>query len=82
VLAEVVVAAACSKCQVENLTIVQNPNQQVYSVEITALLNPLPSVTTYTVITPVGPGGLIYGRNRVGRLPQFRILQIKPRETK
>lgn len=45
----------------------------------TALATATPStaVTTYTVITPVGPNGLIYRRDRVGRIPQTRLLQIK-----
>ena len=50
-------------------------NKTTYTALATATASP--AVTTYTVITPVGPNGLIYRRDRVGRLPQTRLLQIK-----
>lgn len=74
---EGVILATCQNCQKTEQVTVQPQNQVVYSVPVTAPVNSLPAVTTYTVISPVGPGGLLYVRDRVGRLPQLRILKIK-----
>lgn len=72
-----VILATCQNCQKTEEVTIQPHNQVVYSVPVTATVNSLPAVTTYTVISPVGPGGLLYVRDRVGRLPQLRILQIR-----
>lgn len=63
-IAETLIAATCitSQCQTS------------YEVK-TSVTSYSPAVTTYTVITPVGPNGMIYRRDRVGRLPQLRLLQ-------
>lgn len=86
---EGVILATCQNCQkTEQITVqpqnqvvysvpVTAPDKVVYSVPVTAPINSSPAVTTYTVISPVGPGGLLYVRDRVGRLPQLRILQIR-----
>lgn len=74
---EGVILATCQNCQKTEQVTVQPQNQVVYSVPVTATIKQLPAVTTYTVISPVGPGGLLYVRDRVGRLPQLRILQIR-----